>query len=408
MSQPTPPTIARPNSRLAAVWKTAAAASLTETSLPALPPSTTAQRLRRAQVIVVAAVLVLGVAATWLLLDLRAQLSAAPQLATQYQRLSAVEADLIEAGSRTRLKTLGDANADVNASLNAAMSGLVGAAADRPADRAALVTIGAQAARYGVALAAGGTGLTEADKLLTQTLIPQLDALRADLQAGATTPSWSLHALVLGAVGLLALGAIVMASIDLARLSRRVINIGVALATLAVLIIAAVGFSAVVQATAANSAARVTGFAQVAGLSDGQIGLAQLRRSQTLAITTKSADASTLKAQLAQVAALQSSGIAASTVTPVHKQYQTINAALGKSDWRTATQALTTAQTAKNDSALLTAVTDQSTATLSSADTQSATAITTVTSSAVLVAVLALIGAAVAYWGVARPLKEYR
>ncbi len=408
MSQPTPPTISRPNTRLAAVWKTAAATSLVETSLPPRSPSTTAQRLRRAQVVVVSALLVLGIAATWLLLDLRAQLSAAPQLATQYQRLSAVEADLIEAGNRARLKTLGDSSADVNAALNSAMSGLVGAAADRPADRAALVEIGADTARYGVALASGSAALAEADNLLTQTLIPQIDALRSELRAGTTTPSWSVHALVLSVVALLALTAIIVASVDLARLSRRFLNIGVALAAIAVMVVASVGLSAVVEATTANGAARVTGFAEVAGLSDGQIALAQLRHSQTVAITTKSADGSTLKSQLAQVVGLQNCGVATSTVSAVQKQYQTINAALEKSNWATATQALTSAATMKNDNTLLAAVATESTASLASSDAQSSTALTTVTRSAAVTAVLSVAGAIVAYWGVARRLKEYR
>lgn len=413
MSQPTtrpaPSPPSRLNPRLNAALRAAAATSLTETSLPPLPPSTTVRRLRRAQVLVVAAVLILGVVSAWQLIDLRSQLAGASQLAAQSQRLAQVEADVIEAGNLARSAALGRSDVSATAAINDASSALVAAAADRPADRSALADLGAATARYGATLATGAGGLSAADTTLDKELLPALEELRSQLANTATQQPWNPGGLVLWAAVVLAMAAVVVASIDLARLSHRFVNVGVALSAVAVVMIGVIGSAGLAQAAAADQSARVDAFTNVATLGDARVSLAELRRAQLTAALAKSVTPGELSNQKKSLAALRSPAQLPTTVTAaVTKQYEAVSANLSAGDWAGARRTLIADTTAKNDTAVIAVIDKAGLRLITAATSRSGDTALIIAGEAATVGLLALFGAVLGYWGVANRLKEYR
>ena len=421
MTQPTNPSLApglapivqpRISSRLMPLLNMAAAPNLTETSLPALQPSTTVSRLRRVQALVVIAVLVLGAISALQLFDLRAQLASAPQLSAQYDRLATIEADLTEAGNLASLRSVGATSAEVTTRLNSAAAGLVAAAAQRPSDQGTLGELTAATTRYGAALLASPSStqqVAQADKILTTELLPKLAALRASLQTEATQRSWSYNSIVLWAAALLAIGALGLGLVELARLSHRYLNIGVAVALVAAIVIAITGLAGVDQASAADTTSRTTKFKTVVGVADGRLALAEYRRSATRAALAKTISAEALKAQAALLGRLQNNPeLPKAQAKTLLTQYQLVQAAFTRAAFTEATAALMVKETIAADAAFATAAAKSTEAAISAATKKSSDAVTTLLVEAGFVLVFTLLGAAVAYLGVSTRLKEYR
>jgi len=421
MTQPTNPNLTpglapivqpRISSRLMPLLNMAAAPNLTETTLPALQPSTTVSRLRRVQALVVIAVLVLGAISALQLFDLRAQLASAPQLSAQYDRLATIETDLTEAGNLASLRSAGATSAEVTARLNSAATGLVAAAAQRPSDQGTLGELSAATTRYGAALLASPSStqqVAQADKILTTELLPKLAALRASLQTEATQRSWSYNSIVLWAAALLAIGALILGLVELARLSHRYLNIGVAVALVAAIVIAITGLAGVGQAGAADTTSRTTKFKTVVGVADGRLALAEYRRSATRAALAKTISAEALKAQAALLGRLQNNAeLPKAQARILLTQYQLVQAAIAKASYAEATAALMVKETIAADAAFATAAAKSTQAAITAATQKSSDAVTTLLVEAGFVLVFTLLGAAVAYLGVSVRLKEYR
>jgi hypothetical protein len=401
----------RISSRLAPLLEIASAPDLDQTVLPALPPSTTAPRLRRVQALVVIALLALGAISALQLFDLRSQLASAPQLAAQYDRLAMIETDLSEAGNLASLRSAGAKPAQVTARLNSAAAGLVTAAAQRPGDQEALASLGAATTRYGALLLASplsAQDITAADQILTTELLPKLATLRANLQTEAAQRSWSSNAVVLWAGTLLALGALVLGLIELARLSHRYLNVGVAVGLLAAIGVAITGLSGVDQATAADATSRETKFATVVAVSESRLNLVELRQHLSRSALAKAATAETSAAETALLGRLQASAELPKATSALLTRYRVVQAAFAKGAFAEATAALVAKETTTVDEAFAKAAAASTKSAITTATKSSSDAVTSLLIEAILVLVFTGLGATSAYLGVSLRLKEYR
>lgn len=401
--------------RLAGVLTQAAASGLTEQLRSAPPPSRTPWKLRQFQVIVVVAMLLLGVVGVVQVLDLRTQLSSAPNLADQYARLGGVETDLVEAGNVVAFAAVGSPSTDVTSRIDAASRALIVAAAERPADSAALADLNSATLTYGALLHQGAgspqasTLLAQADKLLNSNIRPGLDALRANLTTEAQARSWAFSSWPVWLAALVALGALGWISVPVARRSHRIINLGLVGAAASALLIAVLGVAAISMASSADQSSRVTEFQKVTSLAGGSLALADLRGGEVRAAWTKtlSADsASRLGALTQQLATAKvPKGASAANVAAQHKP---ITQALTKSSWAEATTGLLAQQTANAETAFILDTRTATTAAVAAAASKPQSATGGLTALAAAILALALMGAGAAYLGLGARLKEYR
>jgi hypothetical protein len=394
---------------LAALLREAGATDLTSTTVPAPPVSTTAPRLRRAQVITVIVLLILGAVAAIQQFDLHAQLGSTPQLAGQYDRLAGVEAHLIEARNQAALRALGVAGADPTAALNKATAGLVDAAAARPSDEEALASVGQATVAYAALLQAPASAaqLTQADQLLSGTLQPTLQQLRSALQTQTGQRAWSYNPLLLWLAVVVAGIGLLLASVEVARRTRRTVNIGLLLAVIAALVSAWLGLAGVARAGDAEQANRAGTFDQVVALSNGRLALADLRHQLTSAAVTRSASAEAQAAIADRLKELSSGpGLPPDSSSALADAYSGVDVAVAKGDWAKVTTQLTKAAPAEK---AFTADLGEATNTAVTAGTDTTqTALTALMGQAIAALVFALGGAGAGYWGISRRLRDYR
>ncbi|PKQ32812.1 MAG: hypothetical protein CVT62_01815 [Actinobacteria bacterium HGW-Actinobacteria-2] len=394
--------------RLAPLLREAAARDLTSTTVPSPKPSTTPARLRRAQVVTMVVLLLLGAVAAVQQFDLRAQLGATPQLAGQYDRLATIEADLIEARNLASLQALGVAGVDPTTALNDASAQLVTAAAQRPTDQDGLATVSQATLTYaGLLQTPSAARLAKADELLTGTIQPTLQKLRAALQTETGQRSWSFSPVLLWLTVVAAAVGLLVVSVELAQRTRRTFNLGLVLAVVAAVTSAWLGLAGLNQADAADQANRTGTFDQVVTLTNGRLTLADLRRQLTGAALAHNASAEARAAITARL-----NDLSANTELPYPSRSTVIDAytaALGaveKGDWATVTNDVAKAAEADN---IFTSKLSQTTAsTITAGVNTTQAALNALLGQAIAALAFALAGAGVGYWGISRRLREYR
>lgn len=323
--------------------------------LPAPIPSRTPQLLRRLQVVVALAALLAGVSWVWVIVDLRGDLASAPNLAQQYARLGQVQHSLNRAAVLADRSVIAGEAADgpIAASaageLATAAGLLVEAGPDRPQDAAALAGLGRDVTRYAVELtSAAGASRTQALPTIARAA-DLLDGLTADiaglqeaLVAEASARPWSQGSPVPALVTVAMLGVLGWASWVIARLSRRVLNVGLVVA--AVALASGLGLTTAAQTTAAEAsqASRGTQFGQVVTATTAVTQLESAHRVLSSGVLEQKWNSSR---QDAYDAAYQAAADAAAQqdligVQSFHAAAGTVVELLTKADWKGAAQAL--------------------------------------------------------------------
>ena len=406
--------------------KTAPASSAAPEFVPP-PPSRTPQLLRRLQAAAALTLLILGGVGGLLIAELRADLDSAPQLAAQYARLGEVNTQLLEAGTLATEGVLqGNGSPTERAVLAAgrvasASSLLVEAATARPQDAGALSGLNRGLTIYASALrAADGRDaktaqglLDKAAQQLDKELLPDLAALQAALstEANASTPAWIF---VMPVLGLAAAGFLLWTSWLVAQKTRRVLNIGLVAAIVAVLVISWITIAAQQATATAAAESRGTQFARVSGLTEASRQLGTARRLQTSALLARSWSSAQAKAVTAAMDAAGRSldfNTGTTHLATYRQAEQQLAALMAKADWQAATtlalgtgKAGVTAQATQFQTSV-----SETRATV----TQEAAAVTGEVRAGLPwqlagVILAALAGAAMAVAGLAQRLAEYR
>jgi hypothetical protein len=384
-------------------------------------PSRSPARLRNSQLAATAVVLLFALVAIGQLLQLRSDLADSPQLATQGVRVSQLQAELVRAGRIAAIAPIaGKGTDELDASL-ATASALVVQAAAAGADPARLATVNAALGSYGHTLrqAASGTDasqlsglLTEADRILTDSLQPALTELSSGVNQQASGAGWLGWAL--GAGGVAVLCVLAWAWILSSRLSHRAINPG-----LAVAVILVVGMVVLVvnAAGAATAGAGSDAVQRAAGLARIQVGVETSAKLQAQAVVAKRFPAEAAKAELA---ARTTATKAVDNTTPDDVRRASSTAVenlkdsadlLAKSSWVPAATALvgTDASSLPNN---LTALGEASDRAMDDLLTDAQAAPEAEASSIIVVAVaaalLAAAGAVAVIWGIGARLREYQ
>ena len=382
------------------------------------------RRLRRLQLAAVALVLVFGaLVVTALAVSFNASSRAAESLA-QYQRLADARVQALEVQQAANTWPLTPTDA-VRSSVTDQLTNLATTLADASAvdtDRDRIVPLTGALVHYSMTLqdalnakgTASATLLAKADTQLTDELLTPLTA--AGVAAGDRVPTdltsgwlpWAIGGFVVAGGGLAAV------SVALARASHRYVNPGVALALVCTL--ACVG----VLAASANSASNAaTDFTQnsraVLDVATGaQQQLAQARADEILAVGLQSAGTSyqqrwaTASTAVGKaIAELPKSTTATANLKAYGSAHDQVVAAIGKSQWDTAS-GLVTGASAKAFTSLEQSL-NTITANLRSPLTASVKSVGEGVIAAIAgVLVFTLTGAGLAVWGVARRIEEYR
>ena len=323
------------------------------------PPSRTLQLLRRLQAAAALTLLILGGVGALLLSELRTDLDSAPQLAAQYARLGEIHTQLLEAGTLATEGVLQGSGGPTDRAVLAAgrvasaSSLLVEAATARPQDAEALSGLNRGLTIYASGLrAADGRDSTTAQGLLGKAgqqldkeLLPDLAALQAALstEASASAPAWIF---VMPVLGLAAAGFLVWTSWLVAQKTRRVLNIGLVAAIVAVLVISWITVAAQQATATAAAESRVTQFARVSALTGASSQLGTARRLQTAALLSRSWSSAQAKAVTAALDAAGKSldfNTGTTHLATYRKAEQQLAALMATADWQAANAlALTT------------------------------------------------------------------
>ncbi len=403
----------------------AAAAGQTEFSPP--QPSRTPQLLRRLQVIATLVLLVLGGVGTLLITQLRDDLDSAPQVAAQSARLGEVQTRLLGAATLAAEGVLkGNGTTTTQATeagtrVGEAVGLLVEAATARPQDAPALSRLSREVTAFGNALrAADGrdtatarTLLDKAGKQLDGQVLPDLAVLQKDLAAEASASATGL-AFIMPVLGLAAAVFLVWVSWVLAQRSRRVLNLGLIGAIVGVLVISWVTLAAQQGTAVAAGQSRGTQFTRVTRLNTASAQVDTARRLQAEALLARSWTAAQAKAVTAAIDAAEKAAdtsAAKSGLGDYRKAEAALAVLMAKSDWVGAGKL---ALTGEKSGVSITSTSFQQTIAegRSQATTAAVDAADEVRSglpwqlAAVILA--ALVGAGLAFAGVAQRLVEYR
>lgn len=393
------------------------------------PPSRTPSLFRRLQAAAAVALVVLGAAAALIITGLRADVASAPALAEQYARLGQVHGLLIEADTLTTRSVLQRGTAEgrnaaeaADARLVRAAGLLVQAAATRPTDATALAGVSQSVVAYGqqlrAASAAGAdtavASLAAADEVLETQLQPDLEQLQARLTAQSDGGVAEQLGWIMPILAIAVTGALVWMGWVLAQRTHRAVNLGLAGALVAALVVAGVTIAAQQAAAGAVEASRGEALANVATISRGAT---QLRTSEQ--ITTRAAllqewgedQATATEEALATTAAAVNQHPSLPNLTAYREANEQVISRLEASDWTGATRLVV----ATGNESLSSAAEEWVTAAADVAqdEVQSAAEAPTTTNDTLLVqlvvAILAALGgAALAVTGFAQRLKEYR
>lgn len=399
------------------------------TTAPARPARAGAprsvRRLRRLQRTAVALLLVFGaLAVTALTVSLTASLTARSTLA-QYVRLAdaRTQALAVQQAANTWAVT---PTAQVRTDLDARLAGLAATLAEAaavPEDRAAVLPLAGALVRYGRvlqdALGAEGTAavtvLAKADGQLREQLVEPLTAVQATAAArlvadlGGNWVWW----VVLGAV--LAAGGLVWVQVALARSSRRYLNLGVAGGLLCALISAGLVAAAVGDAGGTAATFATTSQAELDRLATAREQLNQARADELLAVgqrtgsTYRNRWTAGVTAASAAVAELPGSTTAAAALRGYRTAHTDVISALTAQKWDAAAGLVTGSGAA----ATRFAAADAAVAELAGSKRDPVTSAVAAAGDRIALAIaavvlLTLLSAALAAWGVARRIEEYR
>jgi hypothetical protein len=405
---------------------TTASPATTSRDFPTPVPSRTPQLLRRLQVMVAVAALIAGAVSVWVISDLRNDLAAAPNLAQQYARLGQVEHSLTRAADLAARSVIAGQAADGSLAVAAteevatANGLLIAAAKDRPQDAEALTEVSRAVLDYAVDIhAAAGAARATALPLLTQAdrdlddLSTQIRTLQQQLGTEAQARPWSQGSPAALLVALAVVAAIGWASWVLAQRTHRVLNIGLAGAAVAVLLV--LGMTAAAQASAATASdtSREVQFAHVVNATAAVTALDTAQRDLTTAVLTRTWTAS---AKSAYQAAFDAASTAAATEgLPGLKAFESaaseLTAQLSKGEWTKAgtilladgTKSLDSAADSFRDTADSVVQAATATAAQEPQSTRSGLVL-----QLVVAVILAVAGAAAGVLGIDRRLREYR
>lgn len=390
-------------------------------------PSSSPQLLRRLQVVAALALLVLGALSAWVITDLRSDLASAPGLADQYARLGQVQAALIDAGTTARQGVIAgngspSSQADtVGTQLGTASGLLVEAARARPQDAAALVDLSNQLVQYGHLLRAADARddataakfLARADTRLDEQLLPALAELQAGLRTEAASRSWTQSEALVPVLAVAVLAGLVWISWIVARLSRRVLNVGLVAALGCTLVVMWVTLAGQQYAAEATERSRGTNFGDVAALTDSINQVSAAQRLQTTAVFQRrwpATDADQLKAALA-AAKEQAPSSAGNTLSQYQAASKALTTLMAKADWAGAEKTLAgTGEESLNSTAaeFVSSVDAARADVVTAASVEPSDARTGLTVQFWMVIAAALGGAALAGFGLQQRLREYR
>lgn len=417
------PVLAKPG-KLTAVMTAAAAADLSEISLPPAPASRTPQLLRRYQLLSVIVLLLLGLGAATATMQLRTALSQGPGIVDQYARIGTVHSELLTAGNAAARNLLAPSTANrkqLTSSLDHAHELLLQAAAERPQDAEQLQVLSAGLIDYDRLLSesAGGSGssaraaLVKADALLDAQLAPAIDSLRAQLASEAGQDSWSGWAWLLAIAAVVALAVLIMVSVGTARITHRYLNRGVVGALLAAVVIVILGATAINRAGDALDLDQSSELQTTVSIASGRAALNQVDRLQLRGAldhtwSTKTTAAVTQATRVAQATARANKATLAPALRAVIKTQEGISTRLTKNDWTGAARTLTSTQSATGLADVDTAANTATATTVKAAAQQLTDAAWVMLALVIAQVIVTLIAMVLALWGLDRVLREYR
>ena len=389
-------------------------------------PPDSVRRLRRLQVAAVALLLVFGALVVTALAVAFNSAQAARETLTQYNRLADAQVQALAVQQTANTWPLSPSS-QLRTSVQTQLGELATTLADAASlaeDRGRVVPLAGAVVSYGMtlqdALNADGTAsaalLAKADEQLRTDILSPLDEARqvvGDRLVTDLNSNWMLG-VYLGAV--VVAGGLVAILVRLARLSHRYVNIGVAAGLICVLL--SVGVAAGALGVASSTAAGFTATTRtnLDDLATARRQLNQGRADELLAIGLRSAGSSYLTRWDTEYAAARkalvavpnstSAQAALSSYNAAHKQ---VTSALGKSQWdQAAALAVGNGASGKTFDAADTAILQLADTVREPLTSGVAAAATTIAGAIGGVIVLILGGAALATWGVARRIEEYR
>ena len=405
---------------------TAALPGANAPEFPPVVPSRTPQLLQRLQMLVALALLVAGAVSAWVISDLRNDLASAPNLAQQYARLGQVQHSLSNAARLTTESVIaGESAGGTRASgatkqLGTAAGLLVEAARDRPEDAEELSTLSQGVLTYSQTLAAipgtpRASALAELSAADTQLdkLLSGIASLQDRLTTEAASRPWSQSTPWAALACLAMLAVVVWTSWLVARRSHRILNLGLAAAGAALLVLLGTTAAAQGLAASASDASRGAQFGHVVNTALAVTQLDAAQRILTTAVVTQHWDSTSAATYTKAFQA--ASEAAAPEDLPSLKSFDTAKGTLtdqlSGGDWKAAATTLL-ADNAKSLAGTAGAFLDDANAVSASAVTAAATgpqsARTGLVADLVIAIVLALAGAALGVLGLYQRLREYR
>lgn len=418
------PVQAQPAKR-AALVAAAAAADLSEITLPPVPVSRSPKLLRRYQLISVIVLLLLGVATITATVQLRNELAQGPGIVDQYARLGAAQTELLTAGNAAARNLLSPSSQDrarLTESLSTANQLVLQAGAERPQDADQLATLSSALLEYDRLLyssissdgAPARAALAKADAVLDSQVVPAIDAVRAQLSAEAEAGPWPGWTVIVVAATLIAIGVLIMVSVGTARISHRYLNRGVLGAVIASLLVAVLGWSAVSSATSSLDLDQSGELQDTISIASARAALNSVDRLQLRAVVNQTWSAQAKKAatqasQTAKATADRTGGPVAEAIGTVVDTQAGVTSQLARGDWAGASRLLTTpSQQPRLLAAFDSAADAATTATVQAASASLSGAAATMIWLAIGQGMLTLLGMVLAIWGLDRILREYR
>ncbi len=390
--------------------------------------ASTPRRLGMARLAHLVLAVVLGVGSVVTAAQLDQREAQAEVHAAQYARVAAVETSLLTAHVAASRASLSGAAAQLDesrAALDQASTRLIEVAAQRTGDESALSAIGHHLLRYAAALeraqlqrdtAQGQSALAAADDLLREDLLPAIRQLQ-DVHGAVSTSGVAWWMWLLPVLGWLTVAAIVAISWYTAQVSHRVVNLGLAAAAAATLVLAISAGNVVAGHNAGTAGSVAAEFGGVQRLTTAQregIGAFALLANGVATRTWSSQDAEAYTTALDDAEQLleESGADATSTaLTALRRASEQVATAAADRDWEEAAALLK--QSGATDPARIADsfldnsqfVVDQAVEDLRSAVREQGGQ---TTGFAILAVACALISAGAGAWGLGQRLKEYR
>lgn len=396
------------------------------------PRSGTPRLLRQFQVLLVVLLVGLGAVSAGLLALSRESLTAAAAQAAGYARMTTVGTLLLQADAAAAKGLLADGQKATawrqqsEAAVADAAALVVEEAAAHPAHGEALADLNVQILAHGRVLEraltlsdgdAAASTLVRAGATLREEVLPVVADLQARSRDAAAELLSQQQGWLLPVIGWAVVAVLVAVSWQVAKRSRRVVNLGLAAAIVATGTIAVLGGTTVSTVTGSAITARDGAMAGLQAITTAQNRVADAHGVEVLTVLSRTGVAGRERDwqdRMAEAEAALADGQASGlekALADYREAHEALAALVGAGDWDAA-GTLVAATDTGSPSAAMTAFEDAAAAEL---DQATATVTATVTghldgllTQAVVTAVLALAGTALAVWGLGQRLKEYR